>query len=363
MRKKKDNKSQQSGGQQSPLALLAATCSKLEETGESAGGKNANVQLKTIGGTINSSQVINASDLSQYMQLAAGQTVSIVNADGTITQISGPQMSTGGSSAAMKPVTSIASQSQITQLAQAGQLSSGGVYSIIPAQQVQSVQIDGQEALYIPASTFGATGQQTFQIAGTNQIFTQPAATSQPAQTVVRTSTGTGQSTSTTQQTAVLQGVQGLNNMTQLTQLAGGQTVALTRPGNVMQTLQLPANSLQQAIQVQVPIQTQNGQMLYQTMQLPIAALSGLTGGQQVVQMPQQIQMAQIQLPASTGTGKDGSIGGQATGQSQVNSGATQATNQNVIAINLPNGQIGQLISAPQSVWPANALNLSNLTG
>lgn len=362
MRKKKDNKSAQSAsGQQSPLALLAATCSKLEETGDGAGGKNVANNVQQTLKVINSSGMINANDLAQYMQFAGpGQTVGIVNADGTITQITGSPMATSSSATSMKPVTSIASQSQITQLAQAGQLSSGGVaYSIIPAQQVQSVQIDGQEALYIPAGSFGgAAGQQTFQIAGTNQIFTQQAAASQPTQTVVRTSTGTGQSTSTTQQTAVIQGVQGLNNMTQLTQLAGGQ-VALTRPGNVMQTLQLPVNSLQQTIQVQVPIQTQNGQTLYQMMQLPISALSGLTGGQQVVQqMPQQIQMAQIQLPTTGGTGKDGD--GQTGGQSQVNSSAAQG-NQNVIAINLPNGQLGQLISAPQ--WGANALNLSNLTG
>lgn len=362
MRKKKDNKSQQSAsGQQSPLALLAATCSKLEETGESSGKNQANNVQQTLK-VINSSQVINATDLAQYMQLAGpGQTVGIVNADGTITQITNSQMAGGSASGQMKPVTSIASQSQITQLAQAGQLGSGGVaYSIIPAQQVQNIQIDGQDALYIPASSFGTTGQQTFQIAGTNQIFTQQA-TSQPNQTVVRT--GAGQSTSSTPQTAVIQGVQGLNNMAQLTQLTGGQ-VALTRSGNMMQTLQLPVNSLPQTIQVQMPIQTQNGQVIYHTMQMPLSSLPALTGGQQVVQqMPQQIQMAQIQLPQQTGTGKDGSLDASANSQSQVNSNAQQATNQNVIAtINLPNGQLGQIIS-PQSVWPANALNLSNLTG
>lgn len=361
MRKKKDNKSQQSAtGQQSSLEVLAATCSKLEET-ESPGGKNqANNVQQTLKVINSGSQVINATDLAQYMQLAGpGQTLGIVNADGTITQITNSQMPTGTTSAGMK---SMSGQNQITQLAQAGQLSSGGVaYSIIPAGQVQNIQIDGQEAIYIPASSFGTAGQQTFQIAGTNQIFTQQA-TSQPSQTVVRTSSGTGQSTSTTQQTAVIQGVQNLNNMTQLTQLAGGQTVAIARPGNMMQTLQLPVNSLQQTIPVQMPMQTQSGQMIYQTIQMPISSISGLTGQQVVQQMP-QIQMAQIQLPQQTGTGKDGTLDATASSQSQVNSNAQQATNQNVIAtINLPNGQLGQLIS-PQSVWPTSALNLSNLTG
>lgn len=369
----KDNKSQQSSSGQphSPLALLAATCSKLEETGsespqpQQAGGKNQqNSQANNVQQTVKvintGSQVINAADLAQYMQLATpGQTLGIVNPDGTVTQIN-PQVASSIGSVAnttqIKPVTSIANQSQLTQLSQgATQISSGGVaYSIIPAQQIQNIQIDGQDAIYIPASSFSTAGQQTFQIAG-NQIFAQQP-NQQATQGVVRTSAG--QTTPTTQ-TAV---IQGLNNMN-LTQLAGGQTVAL-RQGNIMQTLQLPINSLQQTVPVHIQMQTQNGQTIYQPMQLPISALSSLTGQQVIQQMPQQIQMAQIQLPqqaTSAGTIKEEN---QANSQNQVNSNQ-QTANQNIIAtINLPNGQLGQIIAAPQAqtVWPANALNLSNLT-
>lgn len=287
--------------------------------------------------------------------------------DGTVTQLNTQAVpsSIAQTTQQIKPVTSIANQT-ITQLGQAAttQINSGGVaYSIIPAQQIQNIQIDGQDAIYIPASSFNTTGQQTFQIAGTNQIFTQQS--NQPNQsTVVRTSTGT----TPTQQTAVIQGVQGLNNMN-LTQLTGGQTVAL-RQGNIMQTLQLPINNLQQTIPVQVPMQTQNGQTVYQTMQIPISALGNLTGQQVIQQMPQQIQMAQIQLPTqqsttSTGTIKQESIDSQTGNQTQVNSNQQQTANQNIIAtINLQNGQLGQLITTPQAqVWPTNALNLSNLTG
>lgn len=367
MRKKKDNKSQQSSGQthSSPLALLAATCSKLEETGASespqpaqaVGNQKQQNQAQTVK-VIGSSQVINAADLAQYMQLAStGQTLGIVNADGTVTQLNTQAVasSIAGTTQQIKPITSIANQNQtITQLGQAA------TYSIIPAQQIQNIQIDGQEAIFLPATSFSTAGQQTFQIAGTNQIFTQQS-NQQNQSTVVRTSTGS--TTPTTQQATVLQQVQGLNNMN-LTQLAGGQTVAL-RQGNVMQTLQLPINNVQQTISVQVPVQTQNGQTVYQTMQLPISALSSLTGQQVIQQMPQQIQMAQIQLPtqqttASTGTIKE-TIDNQTAAQNQVNSNPT--ANQNIIAtINLPNGQLGQLISAPQTLWPTNALNLSNLT-
>jgi len=97
-------------------------------------------------------------------------------------------------------------------------------------------------------------------------------------------------------------------------------------------------------------------------MQLPLSALSSLTGQQVIQQMPQQIQMAQIQLPQqNTGTIKEEN---QANSQTQVNSNQ-QTANQNIIAtINLPNGQLGQIITAPQAqtVWPANTINLSNLT-
>ena len=285
------------------------------------------------------------------MQLTSpGQTIGIVNPDGTVTQISPQQVASVSASTAqqMKPVTSIANQSQITQLSQAGatQINQGGIaYSIIPAQQIQNISIDGQEAIaYIPASSFG-TGGQTFQIAGTNQIF-QQSNLNQQNQSVVRTSTG--QTTPTTQQTVI----QGLNN---LTQLGGGQTVAI-RQGNTI--MQVPINSLQQTVPVQVPMQTQNGQTIYQTMQLPLSTLSSLTGQQVIQQMPQQIQMV---VPQQTSSGEKDN---QSNNQSQVNNNQ-QASNQNIIAtINLPNGQLGQLISAPQAqaVWPTNALNLSNLS-
>lgn len=91
MPKKKTNKSQSGGQAHSPLALLAATCSKLEETGTSESPqpnqqavgnqttKQNNIQGQTVK-VIGGSQVINAADLAQYMQLATtGQTLSIVN--------------------------------------------------------------------------------------------------------------------------------------------------------------------------------------------------------------------------------------------------------------------------------------------
>lgn len=236
--------------------------------------------------------MLSASDLSQ---LLPGQTLGIMNADGSITQINPSQVSVASSMAqSLKPITSVAGQSvslaqgtQIMTQSQAGQ--SNITYSFISPQQLQSlqgslqtVQIDGQEALYIPASSL-AGGQQTFQIAG-NQLI------SSPNQTIVRAQ---NQANSNANQQQVLQGLQG---GVQYAQLANGQTVQV-RNGNVMQTIQLPIQNAmqQQTVPVQIPISTNaNGQTIMQTIQLPLSALQALSGGNQQLTAQLMPQLAQV---------------------------------------------------------------------
>ena len=361
-----------SGDQASSLQLLAATatCSRIEDSngnqspatvttaGLSAGGGQAATggsagAAQTIGTPIkliSGGQMISA-ELAQYMSMAPpGQTVGIMNPDGTVTQIGSQQL---------KQLTGGAGQAQ--------QLTSGGIaYSIIPAQQIQNIQIDGQEAIFIPASSFSG---QTFQIAnagGSQQLFqtqTSQPSTSVSGQTIVRTSSASSLSSSgmsnagsTGINTIATIGGGGDNNTNVTTVSNGpimqniqqgtitqlGQAMTVRQAGGMMQTLQVP---MQQGttIPVQIPIQTQNGQTIYQTIQLPIQALSGLTTGQtQIIQ-------------------QDGTIVDANTGQSTGNAQQTQ----NIIAtINLPNGQVSQVIAAqPHQVWPSNTLSLSGLTG
>jgi len=398
---------QTSGQQQqpSPLALLAATCSKIgspsdDQTGGGGeggqGSNNHNINntinvttaaavsaahtVKVVGAGQNA-QVISANDLAQFIpNLQPGQTVGILNPDGTVTQIN-PQVATSiasvvssGSITPMKSTVMTTMAGQNANLQQAAQLltqspNGGGIaYSIIPAQQIQNIQIDGQEAIFIPASSFGS-GQQAIQISG-NQII------SSPNQTIVRSQGG-----QTTQGATLIQGgLGGLSNVT-LAQLAGaGQTTmpVAVRQGNMVQTLQLPVGNFQQTIPVQVPISTANGQTILQTIHLPIQAIQAVAAGnvqhvtaQVVPQLQQQVQVQPIQVSQANANNTPQikqEPGTENANNNQANQNNTQASNagQTILAnVQLPNGQVGQLIAATPTaqVWPANAINLSGLTG
>ncbi|OQR78688.1 hypothetical protein BIW11_06246 [Tropilaelaps mercedesae] len=107
--------------------------------------------------------------------------------------------------------------------------------------QIQNIQIDGQEAIFIPAAlTGGAT-----QVAQTGQI--------------VRSAGGSPQAATAT----------------------AYQNVTI-RNGNTIQTIQVPvaAPTVQQTtvVPMQVPVPTANGQTIYQTIHVPIQSLGGVGG-------------------------------------------------------------------------------------
>ena len=272
--------------------MLAATCSKIGEPSDEGTGGGPSVKI------VGQNQVIQASDLAQFIPVQPGQTVGVLNPDGTVTQLN-PQVVTSVSASGssnitnIKTITSVANQnasSSLTQsiLAQPTNANPGISYSII---QPQQIQIDGQEAIFIPASTFSG-GQQAIQISG-NQII------SSPNQTVVRTQNANSASQAG-QPTAYIQGIGNVS----LAQLTGGQSgmpMAVTRQGNVVQTLQLPA--LQQTISLPVPISQANGQTIYQNIQIPIQAIQAVAAGnvQHVTAqvMPQMQQVNSIHQACS----------------------------------------------------------------
>ncbi|GAB6021551.1 hypothetical protein CHUAL_004149 [Chamberlinius hualienensis] len=265
--------------QPSPLALLAATCSKIGSAPTSStppssiqsdiieGGNNpicsATQQIQQgtttfkIVTTPNNNQLGTAVDVSQLLLAAAQQqqqqhhhhqqgsnTVSTSSfivataSDGSQTTykaVSAQNQNTGNGPAGGTSGTSVSSANTTANI----------TYSVIP--QVQNITIDGQEAIFIPA---GHT--PTFQITGNGQtaILTQsPAATGQYFQASPAT----------------------------LGQMGGTISVGqnMTRPSQgVVQTLQLPFNHVQQTtIPIQVPISNANGQTTYQTIHLPLQAI------------------------------------------------------------------------------------------
>lgn len=211
----------------------------------------------------------------------AGQTLGIVNPDGTITQInpsSHVQVSVASSAGQMK-----ATGQTVSQLVTSP--TSGNIqYSIIQPQQLQTISIDGQEAIFIPASSIG--GQQ-IQIG--NQIL------SPNNQTMVRSQNQNNQQQNQTQ--VIQQNVQ-------FAQIPTGQVVQ--RGGNLVQTLQLPMNAVQQSIPIQIPISTANGQTVYQTIHLPISALQQLGVGNQVTAqvVPQMNQIHTVNQGAASASVK-----------------------------------------------------------
>ncbi|XP_054168293.1 specificity protein transcription factor 3-like isoform X2 [Oppia nitens] len=360
--------SQSSGNHQqqqpSPLALLAATCSKIgspsELSAEGSGQPNAaTTTVKLVG----QNQVIQASDFAHLIPVHSGQTLGVLNPDGTVTQLN-PQVVSAVSSAGnvgtlTKAITSVATNHNTNALSNATQLFSqtaatnAGIYSIL---QPQQLQIDGQEAIFIPGA------QQAIQLSG-NQLL------SSPNQTVVRQQNAQQQQQQQAAQQTVF--IPGIGNVSLGQYASPGQTVAV-RQGNVVQTYQLP---VQQTIPVQA-ISTQNGQTILQTIHLPIQALQSLNASNiqqltaQVVPQMQQVQMAPIQVSQANNTqtaikqepGTENNTNNQTNQSNNASTVTSNNAGQTVLAnVQLPNGQIGQLISAP--VWPTNSLNIQGLGG
>ncbi|XP_044751981.1 transcription factor Sp4-like isoform X1 [Coccinella septempunctata] len=238
------NSTQETQPTPSPLALLAATCSKI-------GPSSQEVQPTVI--------MTSTPTPVKSVSVASPQVVSV--------PVSIPQQ-----------FSQHLLQQQGAQIVTAG--GQNIAYNVMP--QMQTVTVDGQEALFIP--TMSLAGQQHQQIFSPGQIIRGP---------------------------GVLPNLQNL----QTVQLSNGQSVAV-RP-SLQQVVQFP---MQQTIPIQVPISSQNGQTIYQTIHFPVqlttaATLPNIIQAQQIVPQVaniitpngqlQQVQIAtsvQQQTPTSNGT-------------------------------------------------------------
>ncbi|XP_077516221.1 transcription factor Sp1-like isoform X3 [Amblyomma americanum] len=295
--------------QPSPLALLAATCSKIgsptdSPADDSGGGDGANGDASPA--KTNSATVLPAGAAGELVaQYVQAPTMGVLNPDGTVTPMASPTVKAAPQ--AQQTVFSPGTQ-LVAQMTPSGQIT----YNAIP--QIQNIQIDGQEAIFIPASFTG--GQQAIQLTGgaptllANQGFLRP---------------------------------QGFT-----------QNVAI-RQGNVVQTLQLPlahaAAPVQQTLPVQVPISTGNGQTVFQTIHVPVQTM-------QTVATPQGNMLASGQQLAA------------AQVVQQLTQMQPQMAQAQALAVQLPSGQVvqgpvGQLLAGGATWWPmgAAAINVSGLAG
>ena len=296
----------------------------------------------------------------------------------------------GNASTAVSGGQTIQQGQQLVTLASPG---SGGQYSIVQPQQqaMQSITIDGQEYL-IPANSL-QPGQQ-IQIG--NQIISSPG-NSMTVRVQQQPVQNQGQQQQVQQQQSQQQGqqqiqVQGLSAGGQQVQFAQitptGQTVAVRQGNNLVQAVQLPVNAVQQTIPIQIPIQNANGQTVLQTIHLPLQALQAIGAGSVTAQvMPAQMnttqtvqvggQTIQVQGSQATGTPIKQEPGLDANNTSTSNSTTmshhTNAQGQTILAnVQLPNGQIGQLVAAnPQAAqaasqhinWGGGTISLGGMPG
>ncbi|XP_063704871.1 transcription factor Sp4-like [Culicoides brevitarsis] len=194
------------------------------------------------------------------------------------------------------------------QIQLAGQTAGGQPIHINQAGQIQVVQpvqtvtVDGQEALFIPATgqqiQLGQAGQQ-IQLAGQHgqqiqlgQAGGQPIHINQAGQ--IQLGQQPQQQTFITPQGQIIRAPNVMapqNLMAQTVQLPNGQTVQVMNP-----IMQLPM-ATQQTIPVQVPISLGNGQTIYHTVQFPIHGAMPQIVQPQMQIIPQMPQTTQVITP------------------------------------------------------------------
>ncbi|CAG5123781.1 unnamed protein product [Candidula unifasciata] len=250
--------------QPSPLAMLAATCSKIgspaqsEEQGYGQGG-DAGARVVGAGqGGIGGSTTADA--ITGWVQLPNGTIVDsttgkTVSAGNVIQQATALANNVTGHLFAQ-------GQQIVATQGPNGQLT----YSVMPS--YQTVNIDGQEAFIIPSSGMGGQAQvSAASVQAAQQTFITP--TGQ----IIRAQGNPAAGTATTNLFQNVAGFGGLGNFVNI----GGNIISLggmqntvRQGGNLMQAVQIPGFQTVQQVPnlIQVPVSI-NGQTVLQTIQLP----------------------------------------------------------------------------------------------
>ncbi|CAG9771256.1 unnamed protein product [Ceutorhynchus assimilis] len=240
----------------SPLALLAATCSRIGDI------PAHHIQLSSNGTVTMSTTPTPQNQIKQQQQ---GVTVQqAAQQQQQQQQQQQPQVVSvpvGGVTAQQLQQQLL--QQQAANLVAAGQNLAG--YSVVQAPTgVQALSVDGQEAIFIPMSLAG--GQQHQQIFSPGQI--------------IRTPTGVLNNQA--------------NHLPTTVQLSNGQSVQVRQAQP--QVFQFP---MQQTIPIQVPISSGNGQTVYQTIHFPVQLAATAAVPNIIQAQPQLIpQMASILTPS-----------------------------------------------------------------
>lgn len=260
--------------QPSPLAMLAATCSKIgspAQSEEPGYGQGGDAGARVVG----AGQGGPGEAIAGWVQLPNGaildSTGKPVHGGNLVQQATTPLGNVGGHLWASQGQQIVATQGPNGQL----------TYSVMPS--YQTVNIDGQEAFIIPSSGVGVGGQAQVS-----------AASVQAAQQALITPTGQfiraqGIPAGGTATTNLFQNVAGFGGLGNFVNIGGniislgGVQNTVRQGGNIMQAVQIPGFQTVQQVSslIQVPVSI-NGQTVLQTIQLPAQNIPIQTPIQQV---------------------------------------------------------------------------------
>uniref|UniRef100_A0A0B6ZTG5 C2H2-type domain-containing protein n=1 Tax=Arion vulgaris TaxID=1028688 RepID=A0A0B6ZTG5_9EUPU len=339
-------------GQPSPLAMLAATCSKIGSPAQCE-EQEGDTPVRMVGDGHGGNCGSTSDAFSDWVQLPNG---TIIDSTGKPVAVNnGNVIQQGTMSNGMGHLFTQGQQIVATQ-GPNGQLT----YTVMPT--YQTVNIDGQEGFIIPTSGVGGQVQMT-----TSAMHTPQTLITQNGQ-IIRPQSIPSSAPSTANLFQNIVGLGGLGNLVNV----GGNIISLgvmqnapRQNGNVMQAVQIPGfQTIQQTPNwIQVPVSI-NGQTMLQTIQIPAQNIpiqtqisqlggGGIVGNPQslqtflATQMPQQ-SLSDITIDESQGNKSEmkvniGQMSNCNTSQSPKLSTLTLANNGNGVhtynVINTPHGQ------------------------
>lgn len=311
----------------SPLALLAATCSKIGGTStEAADASQAsplraavvgpNQVILQVGGDIVGQQAVQlqgvGSPAGQVIeitpQMASPASAATSKGTSTVQIVNGSVQSLASSP--VNPLLQMSPQMIATPVAGPG----GTIaYNIIPQYQtVVVIGADGQEqTVVVPTGSVPPTQQAQSSSSATST----PRHVVQVSQNQVRVQTPASTSTAVSQSASLSGGTVTVNNVTQSGVVnvgATAQSAVVAKQSSVVQSASAPAPHM---MSVQIPVTNASGQTVYQTIQVPLpsqpaaaAAPAPLTMynlfPQQTITLPSPANSAACDVQSSAGAGQ-----------------------------------------------------------
>jgi len=344
----------------SPLALLAATCSKIGGTGTEASDASQGSPLRAA--VVGPNQVI-VQVGGEFVGQQGVQLQAVGSPTGQVIEIT-PQMASPASAAASKG----ASAMQIVS----GSVQSYSNNSVNPLLQMSPQMIATPVAgpggtiayniipQYQTVVVIGADGQEQTVVVPTGsvpqQVQTSAVATSTPKQVVqvsqnqARVQTPASSSSTVAQSVSLSGGTVTVNNLAQSGVVnVGGtpQSTVVAKQNNIVQSASAP---MQQMMSVQIPVTNASGQTIYQTIQVPLPSQPAATAAPAPLTMYNLFPQQTITLssPATSGACDGQTSGG--TGQMI----ASADGSVKFITMQSPQQQTQQVFTVPPAAVASN---------